>query len=408
MRFQTLLFILSILFTFSACDDDDNPELTKGNIAIATTIPNPDGLSGSSYLQLTETFNTKTLDNSLAYQMPFSSPCYIFDDDIFVMPGLSSDILTKYSRNENKELVKTGSLLLPSGSWAFNMVKTSDEKAYVALWGSGEIWEINPTTMIPTDTIDVSSYGVGDVNPDPTGMCIRDGKLYVALYQIVGGYYPLVNRPFSDMLIINTTTNTVDKMISTESLPGLSSTGLSTPTRPIDNQTIFIDENNDIYVVCTGALGGYPGVHKTGLLRINSNETDFDESYKFVVSDSTVIGESNAPGYIANVIYMGNGKLYANINFPAYYDPVDPSDYFDRTVAPVLIDIYAQTVTKLPFTKRSNGFTNISKYNDKIIYGMITDSDQGFYTYDLLTGEASSKPVITTKGYPAFFGYFDN
>ncbi len=218
----------------------------------------------------------------------------------------------------------------------------------------------------------------------------------------VGGFYT-----YADVLIINTATEAVEKMITTEDILGLNTTGLSTATRPVDNNTIFVDENNDIYVVCIGGFGQTPG-HKTGIVKIKSGETDFDPTYAFVVADSSVSGETEKIGYIANVKYMGDGKLYANANFPAYYDSENPSEYFDRTVWPVMIDIYNQTITKLPFTKRSNAFATMAEYNGKLVYGLITDSNQGFFTYDTTTGMPSSSPVITTTGFPGFFGSFDD
>ena len=408
MRFKTLLYALSVLFIFSACDEDDNsPQLSRGDIVISTTIPNPDGMTGSSYLQLTESFSKKTLDNSKAEQIPYSAGVTKFDDDIFVMPGFTSNPIKKFGRNENKELVQTGSLTVPAGSLPFLMLKASSDKIYLPFWSGGKIWIFNPITMEKTGEIDVSSYGRDDGNPDPSAMVIRDGKLYVGLFQAIGGFYPDPKYPFADVLIIDIATDAVDKMITTETIPGLDTTGLSTPTRPIDNNTIFVDENNDIYVVCIGGFGQTPG-HKTGIVKIKSGETDFDPSYKFVVADSTVIGETNKIGYIANAMYMGNGKLYASANFPAYYDSENPSEYFDRTVSPVVIDIYNKTITKLPFTKKSNAFATLSEYNGKLIYGMITDTDQGFYTYDITSGIASSSPVITTTGFPGFFGSFDD
>jgi len=145
--------------------------------------------------------------------------------------------------------------------------------------------------------------------------------------------------------------------------------------------------------------------HKAGILRIKSGETEFDENYKFTITGASAAGEVNTISYLLNVVYMDDGKLYANAVFPAYYgNTSDP--YEERIIWPVLIDLRAQTITKLPFTKRSSGFACISVYNEKIIFGMSTDSDQGFYSYDPLTGEASSKPVITTTGYPSYFIQF--
>lgn len=404
MRYKTLLLVLSMLFVFSACDDDDDdssPEISKGDIAIGTSLPNPDGTTGSSYLQLVEDFKQMSIDNSRAEQIPYSGPCFIYGEDIFVLPGLGGDVMYKFSRNENKELIKTGELVFPANSTAFNFLKVTDEKAYVSFMGIAKIWVINPKTMTKMTEIDLSGYGVGDANPDASAMRIRDGKLYVSLIQMVGGFFPDPFRPYTDILIINTTNNTPEKMV-TDSL-----SGLSTPTRPYDSNTLFMDENNDLYVVCLGAFGFVPG-HKTGIHRIKNGETEFDTSYAFVINDVEVSGElpENKIDVVLGALYMGNGKLYANANFPAYYSN-QPDQYNDRTARPVVIDLVARTVTLLPFD-RSNQFATVNSMDDKVIFGLVTESKQGFFSYDILTKTASQNPVITTTSYPWYIDRFEN
>lgn len=398
MKKYFTLLISSLFFLFSGCDDDggSSSQPTKGRILISTTIPNADATTGSSYLQAIEEFTKQTVDNSRAYQIPYSAPAFFIDNEAYILPGLDNDFLQKYALNENEELVKTGELALPPNSSAYCVIKDTDEKAYLSFTGRSEIWQINLTTMTPTDTIDISDYAAGDLNPEASIMVICDDKLYVGLNQFTdGGFMPDSSRNYSDILIINKTNNTVEKMITD------STSGISTSTRPVDPNALFVDENNDIYVVCVGAWGFIPG-HKTGILRIKDGETDFDPGYKFVINGKSVDNETNTIDYLSMVKYMGNGKLYANANFPAYYTTGNP--YFDKTIQPVVIDLATKTITKLPFTERSNPFGTISSYKDKVVFGMVTENMQGFFSYDPATDTFDSEPVITTTGYPSIFG----
>ncbi|ACF13449.1 conserved hypothetical lipoprotein [Chloroherpeton thalassium ATCC 35110] len=398
MKHSILLLILALLFITTACDDDDDAgEASTGEILITTSIPNSDGTSGSAYMQLINDMTTATYTNSTAYQISYSGVPIVIDEDVFVLPGMGdSDYLVKYTRDESHQLVEEAQLSLPASAGAYCLVKESDEKAYVSFYSRAVIWIINPTTLEYIDEIDISSYAVGDQNPDASVMVLRDGYLYVALNQTLGGYFPSESRPYSDVLIIDTSTDEVVKMISE------TTSSISTPGRPVDQGTIFVDENNDIYLIGLGGWGYVTG-HKTGILRIKSGETEFDDSYLFNVSDTDIDGEDNATDYISNVQYAGDGKLYANLHIPAY--STDGSAYFDKATISAVINLESKTVTALDFPK-SNEFANASIYNDLIIFGLITDSDNGFFTYDPLTGEASSEAVITTTGYPQYFFHF--
>lgn len=402
MKKYFILSAISLFFLFTGCDDDESsPKPTTGKILISTTVPNADPTTGSSYLQAIEDFTKQSVDNSRAYQIPYGTTALFIDGEAYVMPGINNDFLQKYTVNDNNELVKTGGLPLPPNSTAYCVVKETDTKGYLSFMRRSEIWEINLQTMTPTDTIDISGYGVNDNNPNASIMVIRDQKLYVGLNQIdetSAFFLPYADRPFSDILIIDTPTNKVEKMITN------STSGISTSTRPVDPNTLFVDENNDIYVVCVGAWGFIPG-HNSGILRIKDGETDFDSGYQFVVNGANVINDTTASDHLSMVKYMGNGKLYAVANFPAYSAG---NPYLDRTMKPVVIDIYAETITKLPFKKRSNPFASISSYKDKVVFGMVTDTEQGFFSYDPATNSADTEPVITTIGYPSIFGTLED
>ncbi len=72
---------------------------------------------------------------------------------------------------------------------------------------------------------------------------------------------------------------------------------------------------------------------------------------------------------------------------------------------PVEIDLYAKTVKALDLPK-SNSYGSTGLYNEKILFGLATDSENGFFTYDMITGETSSEAVIKTTGTPFAFMAF--
>jgi hypothetical protein len=336
MKIKSILLAGSLLLTvLSSCKkDDEETGLSSGKILVSTMLPNPDGQSGSAYMQLMENMDSKSLTNSTAIPTPYGTPPIVCSEDVFVLPGYTGEtyIMTKYSR-ENGMLVKQGDYTLPSQSGATNIV-TKGDIAYISCALIGKVLVINHKTMQLVKEIDISSYGVGDQNPDPSSMLIRDNQLFVALTQMVGGYFPAPTRPYSDVLIINTDNNEVLKMITD------STSGISCPTRPIDPYSIFMDENKDIYIVGLGAWGALPG-HKSGVLRIKAGETEFDKSYQFVFNSTAITGETNPLDYVHAVNYYGNGKLYGTANIPAYYG--NPVNYItDRTVIPVEIDLISR------------------------------------------------------------------
>ncbi|MGD8782522.1 MAG: hypothetical protein PVH88_26645 [Ignavibacteria bacterium] len=399
-KLALLLTVITVLITVS-CDDDDNPLSSaseSGEIAIVAAVPNPDGQSGAIYLQLIDDLSSNTYDNETALPFTLNSDQLVMrGEDIYRLPFAESDVIEKYTRGSDKTLSITGQLTMESNSSPSSIVIQNETKAYLALMGRPKILIINPSTMEKTGEIDITEYGVGDDNPDANQMVIRDDKLYVALSQMVGGYYASPDRAKVDVLIINTETDTVEKMITEES------TGMSQPTRPTETNQIFIDENNDIYIVCQGGFGAVAG-HKCGILRIKDGETEFDAGYSINITDAAITGENNNASALFYVQYGGNGKLYGHAAVFAYYS--NPPSYIeDRTCVPVEVDLSAGTITALDLP-RSNSYGSTGIYNDKIVFGLATDSDNGFFTYDINTGETSSEAIIKTTGTPHLFKHF--
>ncbi|TKG95909.1 hypothetical protein EYV94_06355 [Puteibacter caeruleilacunae] len=401
---QKLFFLMIGLLGISllSCDnDDDAPEVKDefGDILLSSMLPNPDGVSGSAYMQVINNIDAAEYDNHKALPSSYSVPPIVIGNDIFIVPGWSnqSSTLEKYTWN-NGQIENKGEYELPSNSGAVDVV-TKGDKAYVSLNFLGKILIINHQTMEKIGELDISEYGVGDNNPDPAIMLVRDKLLYVGLNQMVGGYAPDPARAKVDILIVDTETDQTVKMITD------STSGMSMPTKPeADSKSIFMDENKDIYINCISGFG-FLG-QKSGFLRIKAGETDFDKSYSFDVTQTNVEGDEFSPAYLLKVQYAGNDKVYATGNINERYSVPEPNYVEDRTVICLEVDLKTKSLKKLNLPGSTNYGMSVGSYKDKMIFGLVTEQDAGFYVYDTKTGEASTTAVLKIAGYPGDFTHF--
>ncbi|MGD8781963.1 MAG: hypothetical protein PVH88_23745 [Ignavibacteria bacterium] len=389
-----------LILGLASCGEDNvtNPIVVEGKILISTAVPNPDGVTGAAYIQLLDNLNSQNVTNSNAFPVPYlSTPC-ISGNNVFIPPGYGNEtnVVEKYTRI-NGELVKQGEYILIEGSAASNVVVRGDY-AYISCMGLGKITVLNHTDMSFVKDIDISAYGMGDNNPDPATMLIRDNLLYIPLTQTVGGYFPSTDRPYSDLLIIDTDNNEVVKMITEEN------SGITGGNRIVDPNSIFMDENNDIYMVTVGGWG-MPG-YKCGILRIKAGETEFDDTYNFVLNTTTIEGEGVTADYPWAVKYYKNGKLYATLCVSTYYS--EEQNYLeDRVTASVEIDLAAKTIKKIDLPLSNSLGAAVGIHEDIIVFGLATETGTGFYTYNPITKETSDSPTITTQGTPNAFRVFE-
>jgi len=403
MKIKNLLFLAACTATLVACNDDENGTATSGDILFSTTVTNQDGSSGSGYLQVIQNLESGAhYDNTNAIPLGFGSyPCVCESGNIYVFPdymGGTELKLKRFTLNANKELELQGSMTLPANSSAAIVVEASNEKAYVCCQSLDLIIVFNPTTMTEISRIDLSSLRNEGLSAYPGAMYIRDGILYVALEQYNAQWMP--NENALEMALYNVSDDTFIKKIRNTSL------GLCGPTRPIDNQSIFEDENGDLYINCTGSFGYIPGLDG-GMARIKKGETEFDESYSINLSKTQVSGLScNYLNVLLMCRYVGGGKMFS-YGYAYALEPDNTNTYLARIGVPVIVDIYNKTIQVIEGLPRSNGHgVAIGQHQDKMVYGSANDEYNGFCTYDLNTGTIETK-VITVTGYPSFFYSFD-
>ena len=407
MKLKHLLLISAVAMSFAACDDDDdndkNVAEASGKILFSTTVTNPDGSSGSGYLQAVSAFEGGVnYDNSNAIPLGFGSyPCVCKSGNIYVFPdymGGTELKLRRFVLNDANQLELKGAMTLPANSSAAIVVEANAEKAYVCCQMLDLIIAFNPQTMTEISRIDVSELRNEGVSAYPGAMYIRDGILYVALEQFNANWMPAENS--LEMALYNVADDKFIKKIRNTSL------NLSAPTRPIDNQSIFEDENGDIYVNCVGSFGYIPGLN-AGIARIKKGATEFDESYSINLANTQVSGLScNYLNCIMMCRYVGGGKMYA-YGFATGLDPDNTNTYIARTGVAILVDLYNKTIKVIDGLPHSNGHgVAMGKHGNKMVYGSANDEYNGFSTVDLTTGTVENK-VVTVTGFPSFFYSFE-
>lgn len=406
MKMKQLCMAIVAMAAMSACGDDNKeqptPQPGEGGkfegIVFATSIPNADGSSGAAYLQGIPKLTANTIDNSKGRPTGFgTTPIVAPSGNVYSLPdymGNSRSAIVRYVPNANGELVEKGKLELTAGAQACNVVEVNAEKAYVSCQGTGKIVVFNPTTMKQVKEIDLNAYAQAGMNVAPSAMIVRDADLFVGLSQRDAKWMP--TKASAELVVIDTKTDVVKKHITNTTL------GLSTATRPIDPQSIFMDENKDIYINCIGSFGmnsDFPG----GIVRIKNGTMEIDPDYSFKFSEVKVSGLVGDYGkFLGTVCYMAGGKLYAYINAPQL-DPDSKNPYLTIAYCPVEIDLYNKTITKIEGLGYSNPHAcAVAKYGNKVVYGLSNKTEHGFFSYDPATKKVEG-PILKVTGNPLFF-----
>ncbi|GAB6960431.1 hypothetical protein JCM15754A_17660 [Prevotella aurantiaca JCM 15754] len=371
-------------------------------IIFAAGITNPEGNSGSVYMQSLPDMVAGNYDNSNGIPVGFgTAPIVAKSGNIYVLPdymGNTKAEITRYRIYSDNKWHKKGALQIPPKAAACCVTELNSEKAYVSLQGLGSIIVFNPTTMTRIAEIDLNSLKQADTNVSPASMVIRDGKLFVGLNQMNAQYMPARNN--IELAVIDTKTDKVEKHIINTSLE------MSFATRPIDPGSIFIDENNDIYINCIGSFGFIPQFHG-GIARIKNGTTEIDPDYCIRLDQVEVAGlPTKFADFFSTFYYAGNGKIYTYANSFALDSKGLENPYLSFTNIPVVVDLKQKTMSTIEGMEISNpqGIA-IGKHRNLIVFGSSNKKANGFYTYDPATMKVAG-PIMQVKGNPSFFHSF--
>lgn len=390
-----MLTLLAFLLTGCLKDKRNTGERTPGldRIVMLTNINT--GATPVAYLGTRSDLSSGTYNNVNSQQVVSYALAQVYNNEVYLIEGRSGDKIKKYTRNMDGTLMPSGSLNMPAASFPYCIAFESTTKAYISLGNTGKIAIINPAAMTLTGYIDLTRYALGDASPDPGVIVHRNGKLYVACLQTSDGFTS--SHPAQLLIIDLQNNNQVTSVADNRSTyaSNASSSG-----------SMFFTENGDLYVLCMGSWGFVPG-QKCGFLRIKNGDTKFDPDYFFNITDYAI---GNIPGghldYLHRIEYAGNGIVYGTGNIPKLMS--NPPDYVkDKTFGAFRADLSNRIITKLD-VPYSNGYAAcVMPYENKVYYGMSTNTGVGIYSFDPAGNTVSNGPVVTTQGDPSILGHFD-
>lgn len=393
--------IAAVVMTGCKKDTPNVPDGGKGKFLIETTVKNPEGMSGSSFLQLVSDISG-SIDNSNAIPLGFSSPVTVVDSCVFIFPTMGKDAdnnIKRYTYNLSaQKLTGMVKMDVPANTMPINIIKVTNRKAYVPFYTLGVVWIVDIETMQKTGEIDLKPYSHKDSSPEPAFGIVRDGLYYLPLDQINENFMPYEDYRQVDVAVIDTKTDKVQKIISEKT------SKLSFPTRPMLRNMIFTDEHNDIYIACAGNFGLNPTYLNNGFVCIPAGSTEFDVSKSWDIKDNVIIGtdENYKPASIFNCKYIGNGKVAAYVNI---IELNGENPYTSKNSMAVIIDMKAKTITRVKGVPLSDSHSVVVEfYKGQVFFGAYGDKQAGFFTYNPADSEA--KHVCTTTGNPIDLNIF--
>ena len=370
----------------------------EGNILVETTIKNADGATGQSYVQQIPALSG-TINMTEGIQVGFSATLSFMGKNVFVFPafGTNSDQSVVKYEHTPKGLKKAGELQIIPNSYPVNLSAVSAEKAYVPMYNLGKVLVINPATMELTGEIDLTGYAHTDSSADPASGLVVGGFYYLPLNQINSSWMPYDDHLQVDVAIIDTATDQVVKVISE------TASGLSFPTRPFLPGMIFTDEQNDLYMACTGYFGYNPEHLENGFACVSTSRKEFDESKSWDISGTPIEGSDFKSASIYNCQYLGGGKVAAYVGV---IELMSDNPYTARNSMAVIIDLNKRTIKQIEGIPYSDGHSVSIEYHDGLVYFSAFGVDKaGVFSYDPKT--EAVKQVLSLSGNLAYIHFFE-
>lgn len=412
MYSKVFLTVCSLALLTVGCKKDDNPTpapippsnvVYTGDFLLETSVKNPDGMSGSSYLQIFHKMaGGIAIDNSKAEQVEFGSSVQVEGNSVYLfdtMKGIGG--ITQYTYDPTtKKLTKGANLAGLSNSMVGHLEKVSATKAYVPMYTQGVVWIINLQTMQKTGEIDLAQYAHGDSSPEPAMGIIRDGKYYLCLNQINpgAGWQPYADYQQCDVAIIDPQTDVVEKVVSE------TTTKLTFPTRPMAQckGMLFTNEAGDLYIATAGYFGYSKDNTKCGFLCIPKGKTEFDSSKSWDISTTPIAGTNYKPASVYNCLYIGGGKAVAYVGI---IELNGANPYTAKNAMAVLINFNNKSISQIRGVPLTDGHSIlITKLKDRVLFGAFGTDKRGLFDFNPAT--ETVEQVLSTTGNPAFFHEF--
>ncbi len=397
------LATLSLLaaFSFMSCDNSDDDTNNNGD---TTIIENPFVVSmaiqGSegNFTYYTVPFEDVMEGTLSATGQGIEQPGYYdftqIDNTIYSIGGLDDVNVVGINKDEDGSLYTIGDVSFES---SLSDMVAADENTLVAVTVSSSsdvvtFRTFDTNTLTVTGTVTSPVANLTDVSgPSYSGMRITEDHVFLSYY---------ISDPST-----YATAYTDEAQVAVYSYPEFEFQEVITDDRvgPIGGFNVksglIKDENGNIYAVShSNPANGYSQfTQPSGILKINSGETAFDEDYFFDIEEIT--GGYNT----AHLKYIGNGLAFAEIN-TASRD--EQGAWSDSPLQSAIIDLYNQTVHMISGVPTHNGDGRrlAALYNDGYIYMCITnDGVISVYKMDTENYTATEGATVEANFIAGFF-----
>ncbi len=410
-QFNILAIAIIALFTFSSCNKNDPEPQFDGGVTMTLKTT---GDQEPEYVVTTENLMEGTISASgsgfESFDWNFS---YVVGKTLFVL-GYSNFEAQAYQVNDEGEVEEVASFLLETPLEVFGNV---DDETMLAIDAPRDgshtqrkLYSIDAATGFITGIKDLAIYDIDTGTPGegvtawPTALKVSGGHLFISFYPVDDqGYYytPDPDKAYVAVYSYPDVEAEPIKIIEDERTSNIGVNGSTTG--------LIKTDAGDIYSFSSGAyLAGFLPVttKPSGVLKVASGTTDFEESYFFNVE------EAENGGILFWMDYLEGNKAIARVltedvdpeqdpNYEAYWGAFGRS-FFNQKL--VILDLEAKTVTPVEgvplHAKRYT--TPVQVMDGKVYVSIETESEAYVYQVDVATGVATKGAKIEGKTIKGF------
>ena len=315
------------------------------------------------------------------------------DNTIYSIGGMDNVNVVGITQDESGELIQIGDVSFDN---SLSDLVRADENTLLAvsLDANSDVvtfHTINENSVSATNAVTrpISDLTEADV-PAYSGMRVVGDQVFLAYY---------ISNPDT------WETNFTDEArVAVYSYPELEFQEVITDERVgpiggfVTKSGLIKDESGDIYAVSHSnpANGFSQFTNDSGILRIISGETEFDPDYYFDVEDI-------AGGNVVHLMYLGNGKAFAEINMQARGDQ---AMWSDSPLQSAIIDLNNKTVdfiTGIPEHSGPGRRLAAHHEGDHIYLSIPEDDGVSVYRIDTNTYSATKGAEVEANFVAGFF-----
>lgn len=379
------LGLFTTLFMSSCSSDDDSvnphPEPTDESFVLSLAIQGSEG----NFTYYTVPFEDVMNGTLSAAGQGIEQPGYYdftqIDNTIYSIGGLDNVNVVGITRGENGQLTEIGDVTYDRG---ISDIVRADDNTLVAVSMSGDsdmvtFHTINENAVSASGTVNrpISDLTDDDV-PAYSGMRVQGDRLFLSYYISDPNTWATDYTDMARLAIYSYPEFEFQEVITDDRVGPIGGFNIKSG--------LIQDESGNIYAVShSNPANGFSQVtNDSGILRINSGDAGFDQDYFFDVAEI-------AGGTPTHLMYLGNGKAFAEINVA---DRDEQARWSDSPLRSAIIDLNNQTVNFISdLPEHSGAGRRLAAVQDGEYVYLTIPGDSGISVYRVNTNDYTA-----TKG----------